>query len=123
MPALTLSRVGVYVLRRLLARYSNGRPSYLPSWREALLCLSLASLYLHKAWERVLRAQDLSFEFRAPAYKPVAAIVCCIIALAAMFWIARLIGRKLPWKFSGPAGRMLFPLIVAAPFLAASRLD
>ncbi len=111
------------MLRRLLARYSNERPSYLPSWREALLCLSLASLYLHKAWERVLKVQDLSFELGPPTYKPLCAIVCCVLALAAVFWVVGLIGRKLPRRFSGSAGRMLFPLIVAVPFLAAAKLD
>ena len=72
---------------------------------------------------RVPRTQDLSFQFRPPTYKPVAAVVCAILVLAIVFWIARLISLQLPRNACGFTCRVLFPLFVAAPFLGASKLD
>jgi hypothetical protein len=83
--------MNVSVFRRLLPR----APS--PTAQEALICLSVASLCLHKAWTRVLRVQDVAFELQSPTYKPIGAILCAILALAILFWIARLVTRQLPW--------------------------
>jgi Sulfatase len=113
-------RLGLDDMVRVLWFKAWGQGSnWSPTGRQALFYLSLANLCFYNAWTRILRPEDLSFQFQPFTYKPLAAVLICVWALAILLWALHLAIVKF---HASTVARLVFPSFVVVPFLVSPLL-